>query len=124
MYKVDTGCARYTVQKSPLIARSRVTQTHENITNPILISIFGRLGDGRLVGHHNELIVESPSPRSQSTMKWMRSSGQIGLLPADTNLQGTLFPKTSYIANFKIFKIQSTLLIFQSCLIWLAKLTS
>ena len=39
--------------------------------------ILGRLGNGRMVGHHNGLLVESPGPRSQSTMEWMRSSGQI-----------------------------------------------
>ena len=39
--------------------------------------ILGRLGNGRMVGHHNVLLVESPGPRSQSTMEWMRSSGQI-----------------------------------------------
>ena len=43
------------------------------------IRILGRLGNGRMVGHHNGLLVETPGPRSQSTMEWMRSSGQIGV---------------------------------------------
>ena len=53
--------------------------------------ILGRQGNGPMVGHHICLLVESPDPRSQSTIEWMRSSGQIGVLPADRILQGHSF---------------------------------
>ena len=61
--------------------------------------ILGRLGNGRMVGHHNGLLVESPGPRSQSTMERMRSSGQIGVEPADRTLQGTV--STNYYTEYK-----------------------
>ena len=77
---------------------SKITVTFEPIMQ--CWRILCQLGNGRLVGHHNGLM-ELNSPRSQSTMERIRSSEELGVLPVDRNLRGTVSTTTSYFADFK-----------------------
>ena len=61
----------------PWGARALLSQLRKRVTHWmnrwITTSSLGRLGNGRLAGRQDDLLVPSPSPRSQSAMERMRS---------------------------------------------------